>query len=66
MASIRTDDYRIYLSRSQDPKKNPLSPRQKLDIMKKMFPRHARNIEINNTNMILDICTDFIIKVIQI
>ena len=25
--------------------------------MKKMFPRHARNIEINNTNMILDICT---------
>ena len=57
VASIRTDDYRIYLSRSQDPKKNPLSPRQKLDIMKKMFPRHARNIEVNNTNMILDICT---------
>ena len=27
VASIRTDDYRIYLSRSQDPKKNPLSPR---------------------------------------
>ena len=27
--------------------------------MKKMFPRHARNIEINNTNMILDICTLF-------
>ena len=57
VASINTDDYRIYLSRSQDPKKNPLSPRQKLDIMKKMFPRHARNIEINTTNMILDICT---------
>ena len=57
VASIRADDYRIYLSRSQDPKKNPLSPRQKLDIMKRMFPRHARNIEINNTNMILDICT---------
>ena len=57
VASIRTDDYRIYLSRSQDPKKNPLSPRQKLDIMKRMFPRHARKIEINNTNMILDICT---------
>lgn len=57
VASVRADDYRVYLSRSQDPKKNPLSPRQKLDIMKKMFPRHARNIEINNTNMILDICT---------
>ena len=25
--------------------------------MKKMFPRHARKIEINTTNMILDICT---------
>ena len=57
VASINTDDYRIYLSRSQDPKKNPLSPREKLAIMKKMFPRHARKIEINTTNMILDICT---------
>ena len=25
--------------------------------MKKMFPSHARNIEINKTNMILDIAT---------
>ena len=25
--------------------------------MKKMFPSHARNIMINPTNMILDICT---------
>ena len=25
--------------------------------MKKMFPSHARNIMINTTNMILDICT---------
>ena len=57
VASVRADDYKIYLSRSQDPKKNPLSPRQKLGIMKRMFPRHARNIEINTTNMILDICT---------
>src|SRR5210317_1027616 len=55
--SIPTDDYKIFLSRSEDPKKNPLSPRQKLDYMKKMFPQHARNIEINSTNMILDIAT---------
>ena len=34
--------------------------------MRKMFPRHARNIEINNTNMILDICTLLYKKVIQI
>mgnify|MGYP000728061231 CR=1 FL=1 len=55
--SVPTNDYKIYLSRSEDPKKNPLSPRQKLDYMKKMFPQHARNIEINTTNMVLDIAT---------
>ena len=52
-----TNDYKIFLSRSNDPKKNPLSPKDKLSIMKKMFPSHARNIEINQTNMILDIAT---------
>src|SRR5210317_1184452 len=56
--SVSANDYRIYLSRSEDPKKNPLSPRDKLNIMKKMFPQHARNIAINNTNMVLDIATD--------
>ena len=55
--SLPTNDYKIYLSRSEDPKKNPLSPRDKLSIMKKMFPSHARNIEINQTNMVLDIAT---------
>ena len=58
VASVRADDYRIYLSRSEDPKKNPLSARDKLSIMKQMFPRHARKIVINTTNMILDICTE--------
>ena len=52
-----TNDYKIFLSRSNDPKKNPLSPKDKLSIMKKMFPSHARNIEINQTNMVLDIAT---------
>jgi len=56
--SVPTNDYKIYLSRSEDPKKNPLSPRDKLSIMKKMFPSHARNIEINRTNMVLDIATE--------
>jgi len=58
VASIRADDYRIYLSRSEDAKKNPLSARDKLSVMKQMFPRHARKIAINTTNMILDICTE--------
>ena len=55
--SARANDHKIYLSRSEDSKKNPLSPSQKLAYMKKMFPSHARNIEINKTNMILDIAT---------
>jgi len=56
--SMPTDDYRIYLSRSEDSKKNPLSPRQKLDYMKQMFSSHASKIEINSSNMILDIATN--------
>jgi len=55
--SLPTNDYKIYLSRSNDPKKNPLKPNDKLSYMKKMFPAHARNIEINTTNMVLDIAT---------
>ena len=52
-----SSDYKIYLSRSEDPKKNPLGAREKLDLMKKMFPQHARNIAINPSNNVLDILT---------
>ena len=38
------DDYLIVPSRSNDPKKNPLDPNTKVDIMKSMFPQHADNI----------------------
>jgi len=56
--SVPANDYRIYLSKSVDTKKNPLSPRQKLDYMKKIFPQHASKIMLNPTNMVLDIVTD--------
>jgi predicted nucleotidyltransferase len=56
--SQSTNDYKIYLSRSQDTKKNPLSPRDKLNVMKDMFPTHASNIELNPTNMVLDLATN--------
>jgi hypothetical protein len=36
--------YRIYASQSNDPKKNPLSYSEKIKFLRKMFPRHARNI----------------------
>ena len=58
VASVPANDYRIYLSRSEDPKKNPLSPQQKLMIMKRMFPQYSSKIMINKTNMVLDLATD--------
>ena len=36
--------YRVYLSQSQDSKKNPLSYKDKVKFARKMFPRHARAI----------------------
>jgi len=45
----KKDDYMIVPSRSNDPKKNPLDPNTKVDMMKAMFPQHANNI-MNDTN----------------
>ena len=36
--------YRVYLSQSQDSKKNPLSYADKVKFARKMYPRYARNI----------------------
>ena len=43
-------DIKIYPSRSQDPKKNPLDPNTKVSYMKKMFPEFEENI-INDEDM---------------
>jgi hypothetical protein len=43
-------DVKIYPSRSQDPKKNPLDPDLKVSYMKKMFPEFEENI-INDYKM---------------
>jgi len=39
--------YRIYLSQSQDAKKNPLQYKDKVKVARKMFPRHARSIMLD-------------------
>jgi hypothetical protein len=44
-------DLKIYPSRSQDPKMNPLDPDTKIKYMKKMFPDYADNI-INDENAV--------------
>lgn len=37
-------DYKIYPSRSNDPKKNPLDPDTKISFMRKMYPKHSERI----------------------
>ena len=39
--------YFVYLSQSSDPKKNPLSYKDKIKVARKMFPRHARRIMLD-------------------
>jgi len=43
-------DLKIYPSRTQDPKKNPLDPDMKISFMKKMFPDFNENI-VNDDEM---------------
>ena len=57
MASLPTSDYKIYLSRSYDDTKNPLKVNDKLYFMKKIFPKHSSKIQINPSNMVLEIAT---------
>ena len=58
LARVSANEMRVYISKSNDPQKNPLNPRQKLDYMKKIFPRYARKIMIPRTNIVIDIITD--------
>lgn len=41
--------YRIYASQSVDSKKNPLPYEDKVKFMRKMFPKHARNIILDKS-----------------
>lgn len=44
-------DYRIYASQSQDAKKNPLHPEEKMKYMRHFFPDHADNIHGHAKNV---------------
>ena len=49
--SVSTNgEYRIYPSRTEDPKKNPLSPEEKINYMRKAYPEHSARI-INSPDM---------------
>ena len=54
----KNGEYRIYPSRSQDPKKNPLDPGTKIKFMRKAYPEHANAIIANdNMRSIFDVLT---------
>ena len=44
LKKVSSGSYRIYGSKSQDPKKNPLNFKQKVKFLRKMFPKHARSV----------------------
>ena len=51
-------DYFVYPSHSQDNKKNPLTQAQRIKYMKKMFPKHSRNIIASTGKTALEIATE--------
>ena len=54
----RGNKYMVYASHSADPKKNPLDYTTKVKYMRKMYPRHARSIMLdNNVRNVFDILT---------
>ena len=48
-------DYRIYVSKSQDRKKNPLNYKQKIKYLKKIFPAHASHIADSPARTAIDV-----------
>ena len=49
---------KLFVSISQDAKKNPLIASKKITFIKKMFPREARQIEIKDIHTVLDVAVD--------
>lgn len=54
----RGNPYRIYASKSVDVKKNPLVFKEKVKFIRKMFPKHARNVMADpDVRNVLDIAS---------
>jgi len=47
-AVARAGNYRVYASQSEDAKKNPLPYKDKIKFLRKMFPKHARNVILDS------------------
>ena len=57
-AKRQGSDYRIYVSKSQDRKKNPLDYKSKIKFMRKIFPGHAKHIIDSPARTALDVAVD--------
>ena len=52
------NSYRVYLTQSCDSRQNPLTYEQKIKYARKMFPKHGRNIMMDeNVKSVLDVAT---------
>ncbi len=56
--SVGGKNYRIYISQSQDRKKNPLDYSTKLHYMRKMFPTHKRHIINSPARTAIDVAVE--------
>lgn len=51
-------DYKVYVSQQSNPKKDPLSYSDKVKHIRKMFPKHARNVMIDkNIKNVFDVAS---------
>ena len=46
-AKSRGADFKIYASKSEDPRKNPLTFKDKIKFLKQSFPKYSRNVDSN-------------------
>ena len=58
LSTVRADDYKVYASHSQNPKRDPLQYAKKIAYMKKSFPKHKKNIVVSEARTIFDILTE--------
>ena len=58
MNTVKADVKRVYLSKSEDSDKNPLKFRQKISLMKRIFPRYANQVVTSNSNQIFEIAVE--------
>jgi nicotinic acid mononucleotide adenylyltransferase len=58
VASMRADEYLIFVSHTRNPKKDPLEYSLKIAYMQRSFPKHKRNIIVSKARNIFEILVD--------